>query len=171
MDITVIQQGSDIHNGQLFIGEKHFPCALGRSGIVNDKREGDGGTPAGVWKLQTCWLRSDKWPTPPQYLPTRIITASSGWSDDPDDPDYNLPVTLPHIFSHEKLWRQDDQYDVIITLDHNLTPIIPGAGSAIFFHLAKPDYSPTEGCVAISHAHMGEVLPLLTPETNMIIQI
>lgn len=156
--------------GNYALAKNTFPARLAEAASLVKKREGDGGTPAGIWKLQTCWLRSDKWPTPPQHLPSRIITASSGWSDDPDDPDYNRPVTLPHNFSHEKLWRQDDQYDLLITLDHNLTPIVPGAGSAIFFHLAKPDYGPTEGCVAISHAHMREVLPLLTPETNMIIQ-
>ncbi|HAK99085.1 MAG: hypothetical protein CBE09_01515 [Rhizobiales bacterium TMED249] len=170
MDITVKQHGPDIHNGQLGIEEKQFPCALGRSGILRDKKEGDGGTPSGVWKVQACWFRSDKWLTPPQKLPTHKIKEASGWSDDPDDPEYNRPVTLPHTFSHEKLWRKDDQYDVIITLDHNVMPVVPGAGSAIFFHLAKPDYGPTEGCIAISHDHMREVLPLLTPGTKIIIQ-
>lgn len=170
MDITVKQHGPNIHNGHLSLGKDRFPCALGRAGILANKKEGDGGTPAGIWKIQDCWFRSDKWLNPPLHLLSHVITETSGWSDDPNDPDYNCPVTLPHVYSHEKLWRSDNQYDVVITLNHNTTPAIPGAGSAIFFHLAKPDYSPTEGCVAISHQHMREILPLLTPETNMIIE-
>ena len=160
----------DIHRGRLRIGETVYPCALGRSGILTDKKEGDGGTPAGIWQIGDCWFRPDKWQTPIQTLKTLEITPNSGWSDDPTDPDYNRPVTLPHGYSHESLWRTDNQYDVIIPLNYNFAPVVPGAGSAIFFHLAKPDYGPTEGCVAVSHADMEAILPLLTPQTRMIIR-
>lgn len=161
---------TDIHRGRLRLGETVYPCALGRSGILTDKKEGDGGTPAGIWQIGDCWFRPDKWQTPIQTLKTLEITPNSGWSDDPTDPDYNRPVTLPHGYSHESLWRTDNQYDVIIPLNYNFAPVVPGAGSAIFFHLAKPDYGPTEGCVAVSHADMEAILPLLTPQTRMIIR-
>ena len=56
MDITVKQHGPNIHNGHLSLGKDRFPCALGRAGILANKKEGDGGTPAGIWKIQDCWF-------------------------------------------------------------------------------------------------------------------
>jgi L,D-peptidoglycan transpeptidase YkuD (ErfK/YbiS/YcfS/YnhG family) len=128
-----------------------FPCIIGRSGALPaaDKREGDGATPLGRWRLHTLLLRPDRVTAPATRLPWRWLRPDDGWSDDNADPAYNAPVRHPHGFSAERLWRNDGLYDVIVTLGHNDAPAVPGMGSAIFLHCANPDGKPTEGCVAV----------------------
>ena len=112
-------------------------------------------------------------PPPGFALPWRWTHAADGWSDDPADPAYNRPVRLPHGFSAETLQREDMLYDVVLVLGHNDAPPVPGAGSAIFFHLwneAKPAAErSTEGCVAIARADMEALLPMLGP--GMVLEI
>lgn len=125
-------------------------CAIGKSGVIPaaGKREGDGASPLGTWPMrQVCW-RPDRLARPDTSLPTHALTPDAGWCDDPANPAYNQPVALPFPHSHEKLWRDDALYDVIVVLGYNDDPVMPGKGSAIFLHIARPDYSPTEGCVA-----------------------
>jgi L,D-peptidoglycan transpeptidase YkuD (ErfK/YbiS/YcfS/YnhG family) len=128
-------------------------CEIGRGGAVvaADKREGDGATPLGEWRLRTVLLRPGT-PVPPgQALPWRWIAPDDGWSDDPADPAYNRPVSHPHGFAAERLWRADGAYDVIVTLDHN-DPPVPGMGSAVFLHCFEG--RPTAGCVAAAKADL-----------------
>jgi L,D-peptidoglycan transpeptidase YkuD (ErfK/YbiS/YcfS/YnhG family) len=133
-------------------------AALGQGGVSRQKREGDGRTPAGVFPLRRVLYRADRLPAPSTMLACAIIRPESGWSDDPDDPAYNTLVTLPHPWRHEKLWRDDAVYDVIAPLGYNDDPIEPGLGSAIFLHVAWPDYRPTAGCVALSQRDLLAVL-------------
>ena len=133
-------------------------CAIGRAGVTATKREGDGATPVGAWPLRRVLFRPDRTDPPETRLPTRPLSPSDGWCDDPGDPAYNLPVTLPHPARHERLWREDAIYDVIVVLGHNDDPPVAGLGSAIFLHVARPDYAPTEGCVALSLPHLRELL-------------
>jgi L,D-peptidoglycan transpeptidase YkuD (ErfK/YbiS/YcfS/YnhG family) len=129
-------------------GEEHR-CALGRSGIRLDKREGDGATPAGHFALRRVLYRADRLTQPVTRLPCRPLTPNDGWCDDPADANYNRPVRSPYPASHEALWRDDNLYDVIVVLNHNYDPIVAGLGSAIFMHVAAPDFAPTAGCVAL----------------------
>ena len=140
-------------------------CALGRSGVIAAaaKHEGDGATPAGVWPLRRVLYRPDKGPPPKTGLPVSPIGPDDGWCDAPGDPAYNRPVGLPYPSSCERLWRDDDIYDLIVILGHNDNPPVAGAGSAIFLHLARPDYGPTEGCIALSRGDLEEVLGLAVP--------
>lgn len=124
-------------------------CALGRGGIRADKREGDGATPPGRLRITRLLYRADRGARPPGALPAEPIAPADGWCDDPAHADYNRQVSLPHPARHEELWRRDAVYDVIGVLDWNLSPVRPGRGSAIFLHLARPDFAPTEGCVAL----------------------
>ncbi|ESQ75863.1 hypothetical protein ABAC402_07820 [Asticcacaulis sp. AC402] len=117
---------------------------------AGDKREGDGKSPAGVWPIRYVFYRPDRMDTPQTRLKLVALSPDDGWSDDPAAPDYNTHVKLPYAGSHEKLWRDDHVYDVIVVLGHNDDPPVAGMGSAIFLHLARPDYSATEGCVAVS---------------------
>ena len=128
-----------------------IPCVIGKGGTVaaSDKREGDGATPLGTWPIRCVLLHPDRGLTPPPGLPWRWLRETDGWSDDPADPSYNRPVTHPHHFSAERLWRDDRVYDVIVVLGHNDAPPVPGMGSAIFLHATQPDRRPTEGCVAV----------------------
>jgi L,D-peptidoglycan transpeptidase YkuD (ErfK/YbiS/YcfS/YnhG family) len=147
--------------GLMQAGGLLIPCALGRSGIVSNKREGDGGTPAGVFGLAAVLYRPDRVPRPRCGLPVTEIRENSGWCDDPADRAYNEPVDLPCPASAERLWRDDRLYDLIVVIDYNLKPTRKGKGSAIFLHIAAPDFAPTAGCVAISLPAMRRLLPRL----------
>lgn len=140
-------------------------CALGRGGVVEAaaKREGDGATPLGRWPLVRVLYRSDRLAPPRTALAVAALKPEDGWSDDPADPDYNHPITHPHAFSAERLWREDELYDVVVVLAHNDGPPVPGLGSAIFLHCAKPGYPPTEGCVALARDDLLAVLAAVQP--------
>ncbi|CAK0767011.1 L,D-transpeptidase catalytic domain [uncultured Gammaproteobacteria bacterium] len=144
-------------------------CALGRSGLVADKREGDGGTPIGRFPLRRVLYRPDRVPVPATALPVTMLTPADGWCDDPADPAYNQPVQLPFAASHERLWRDDHIYDLIVVLGHNDQPVIAGRGSAIFLHLTRDDHAPTAGCVALALADLSAVLAQAGPESVMVI--
>lgn len=124
-------------------------CALGRAGIVAAKREGDGGTPAGTFALRRVLYRADRMAPPPTRFPLAEIAPGDGWCDDPGRPEYNRPVALPFAGSAERLWRDDPLYDAVVVIGHNDDPPVAGQGSAIFLHVARTDYAPTEGCVAL----------------------
>ena len=137
---------------------RDFRCALGRSGISAEKREGDGATPLGVLALRRVFYRADRGPRPGAAVPVEPLAPSDGWCDDPADAAYNQPVTLPFAAGHEQLWRPDAVYDIIGVLGWNDAPVRRGLGSAIFLHLARPDFAPTEGCVALALADLRTVL-------------
>lgn len=153
-------------DGWLRHGGRTYRCALGKGGCKPeaDKREGDGATPVGRYPLRQVLYRPDRLVAPPQTrLPSRALGPEDGWCDDPADPAYNRPVLLPYAASHEKLWRDDHIYDVIVTLGHNDDPPIPGMGSAIFLHVARPGYAGTEGCVALALSDLLELLAAWRP--------
>jgi L,D-peptidoglycan transpeptidase YkuD (ErfK/YbiS/YcfS/YnhG family) len=151
--------------GLLGLGGRTVPCALGRSGVTpaGDKREGDGFSPAGVWPIRRLLYRPDRGAAPATAIPAAPIAPEDGWCDAPSDPLYNRPVTLPYAASHEKMWREDGLYDLVVVLGHNDDPPAPGLGSCIFLHLAKPDYAPTEGCVAVSRRDLEALLAQARP--------
>lgn len=153
--------------GTLTFGSITVPCALGRSGITRFKREGDGATPIGAFELLNVYYRADRGPRPRTILPVEAIAPNDGWCDDPAHPRYNRPVELPFAASHEKMWRDDRLYDIVVVLDCNMFPAVPGKGSAIFFHIAREDYRATEGCVAVAPAHMRLILSKVETECRM----
>lgn len=151
-----------------------IPCAIGKGGAcpASAKQEGDGCTPLGLWPIRGALLRPGRvTPAIAPLLPWRWTRDDDGWSDDRADPAYNRPVHLPHPFSHERMQRDDAAYDIVIVLGHNDAPPVPGAGSAIFWHLwvAGADGAPraTEGCIAISRQEMDHILPRLRPGMAM----
>jgi len=145
-------------NGTLSYAGKTLRCAIGRGGVSVTKREGDEATPVGCYALRRILYRPDRVAIPETPLPAKCIDPSDGWCDAPDDAEYNRPVTLPYPSSAETLWRDDRLYDVIVVLGHNDDPPVPGAGSAIFLHVARADYGPTEGCVAVALDDLCELL-------------
>jgi L,D-peptidoglycan transpeptidase YkuD (ErfK/YbiS/YcfS/YnhG family) len=124
-------------------------AVCGRSGITLHKQEGDGATPIGVLRLLRVLYRADRIKPPQCSVPIEPIGRTDGWCDDVADPAYNKPVRLPYAGRHEALWRDDGVYDIIGVLGWNLAPVVPGRGSAIFLHVATPDFSPTAGCIAL----------------------
>lgn len=143
------------------------PCTFGRTGICTDKREGDGASPIGRYRLRTCYWRADRCHRPVTGLPTIPIRRDLGWCDDPKHPLYNRPVRLPLPARHERMWRDDRAYDLVVVLDQNIDPAVPGRGSAVFWHLTKRDVdpTPTEGCVAIAPDAMTAFLVSCDPAT------
>ena len=128
----------------------HAVCCIGLNGLTLDKIEGDNCTPIGAWPLRRVFYRADKQDTPLTKLPLTRITKKMGWCDDPKDGDnYNKLVELPYLYSHEKLWRSDDLYDIVVELGYNDRPPIKGRGSAIFMHVMARDGSPTAGCISL----------------------
>lgn len=148
-------------DGVLSFQNKNYRCALGKSGTIatDKKREGDRATPLGAYGLLALYWRADKLDEAPQTnLPAFVIRRDDGWCDDPADPNYNKFVKLPYAARHETLWRDDDAYDLVVVIDFNIDPVVPGKGSCIFMHIAKPGYTPTEGCVALSRVDLLEIL-------------
>jgi L,D-peptidoglycan transpeptidase YkuD (ErfK/YbiS/YcfS/YnhG family) len=144
-----------------------YRCALGRGGIVHDKKEGDGATPAGTFALREVFFRSDRIAKPSTALPVIALTPHDGWCDAADDPHYNTRVTLPYGASAESLWREDHLYDVIVVVGYNDDPPVPGKGSAIFMHVAREEYSPTAGCIALALPDLLKILETVSPDTRI----
>ena len=136
--------------GRLVLRNRIFRAALGRAGVGVHKMEGDGATPAGVLPLRRVLYRLDRLSAPDCAVPIEPVAETDGWCDDPTHRDYNRPVSLPHEARCEELWRPDGLYDVVGVLGWNDAPVTRGHGSAIFLHVARPDYEPTEGCVALA---------------------
>ena len=147
-------------DGLLDIGERKVRCALGPAGVVpaERKREGDGASPAGVWPIRRVLWRPDRSPPPQTAIPIEAISEDDGWCDAAEDPNYNRPVKLPYPASAERLWRDDEVYDLIVVLGHNDDPPQASMGSAIFLHIARENYTPTEGCVAVAREDLEELL-------------
>ncbi len=147
-------------NGFVAFTDQRLRCALGRCGLRADKTEGDGATPMGIYALGRVFYRPDRLKHPLQTgLRTIPITQNMGWCDDLGHGDYNQLISLPHPAHHERLWRDDGVYDVVVEVLYNTKPITAGRGSAIFIHVAKPDYTPTEGCIALN---LNDLLTLLS---------
>lgn len=170
MDATVRPDG-DRWTLVLADGQR-FTCVIGRGGIVPaaDKREGDGATPLGCWPLRRVLYRPDRRPAPATALPSRALDPTAGWCDDPDHPAYNTEVRRPFPAGHERLWRDDRLYDLVVVLGHNDDPPVAGAGSAIFLHVMHPEGRPTAGCVALAPADLDTVLAALGPGDRLCIR-
>ena len=152
-------------DGFLDIGGRKVRCALGPAGVVPaaDKREGDGASPAGVWPIRRVLYRADRGAAPRTALPTAQIAQDDGWCDDPASPAYNYPVKLPFSARAEEMWRMDGIYDIVVVLGHNDEPPVPNLGSCIFLHLAREDYSHTQGCVAVARQDLEALLEQAAP--------
>jgi L,D-peptidoglycan transpeptidase YkuD (ErfK/YbiS/YcfS/YnhG family) len=157
----------DRRRGWLTVGSLTLPVALGRGGIKANKREGDGATPRGRFRLRRLWWRADRAPRPRTLLPARRIKADDAWCEDPTDRRYNRPVRLEPGAAGDRLWREDHLYDLIIELDHNTRPRVAGRGSAVFVHVARPGLRPTAGCVALAAQVVRHVVARMGKRTEI----
>lgn len=164
MDLIVTRQ-DDIWQARL--GGHVWRVAVGRGGIAEKRAEGDGISPLGCWPIRRVLYRADRLDAPVSVFPTAAIVPEDGWCDAPDHPDYNRPVQRPFAASHEEMWREDGLYDIVVVLGQNDDPVVPGAGSAIFLHVAQPDYGPTAGCAALARADLLQVLALARPGARL----
>ena len=155
-------------DGRLVLGGLTVRAVLGRGGVRPDKQEGDGATPSGVLPLRRVLYRADRHPPPACVVALEPIAPNDGWCDDPDDPRYNCPVRLPYAGRCEELWRTDVLYDVIGVLGWNDAPVVRRRGSAIFLHVARADYAPTDGCIALAVSDLLRVLALGMTEVHVV---
>lgn len=155
--------------GWVELGGLRLPCALGRTGIRARKHEGDGATPAGMWALREVLWRQDRGRRPVTGLPVRPIGPRDGWCDAPSDRNYNRKICHPYPASAERLARDDPLYDVLVVLNYNVYPRMRGRGSAIFLHVARSDWGPTEGCIAMTERHLRRLLARLRHGARIVI--
>ena len=153
-------------NYLLYNGNK-YKCSIGNGGFRDKKKEGDGCTPIGVFHITDILYREDKIKNLVTNYNLQKISPSDGWCDDPKSKHYNTKIKFPFANSAEELFRQDDRYDIICVTNHNQNPIISGAGSAIFIHVASEDYSATAGCIALSLKDLTEILSTITKKTEL----
>lgn len=155
--------------GQIEIGPHRLSCALGRSGRRAVKREGDGATPIGLWRLRMVYYRADRLSRPRTQLLVCRIGHQDGWCDAPADRNYNRRVQRPYPASAENMWRDDGLYDLVVVLGYNDRPRRRGAGSAIFIHIARAGFEPTAGCVALRRGDLVKILRLLRRDSRLLV--
>ena len=152
------------NNNTLCVDEFQFRCAIGKNRLKKNKIEGDGSTPIGKFKLLNLYYRKDKI----KYIKTNLnkifIKKNLGWCDDVKSKFYNKPISINKNIKHEKMFRHDKKYDLIIVLDYNFKKPILGKGSAIFIHITN-DYKPTAGCIALKKKDLLILLKLISKNT------
>jgi L,D-peptidoglycan transpeptidase YkuD (ErfK/YbiS/YcfS/YnhG family) len=153
--------------GVLELGQLRFACSLGRSGTSHLKREGDGASPKGCFQLRRLFYRADRLPPPRGGLTPLVLRPGHGWCETVGDRNYNRLVRIPYATAHETMMRADHLYDIVIETSHNERPRIQGLGSAVFFHLRRPDGGPTAGCIAVSLRDMRIILQRVGPRTRL----
>ena len=144
-----------------------FRCALGKAGIKKKEKEGDNVTPKGIFKITSMYYRPDKIKNIITAVKKIKIKKNIGWCDDPNSNFYNQQISLPNKFGHEKLYRKDSLYDLILVLNYNVNPIIKYKGSAIFIHVAKKNYKKTKGCIALKKKHLIELISKIKKNTKI----
>ena len=164
MSVDIIVSGKEVR-----FKDRIYPCAIGGKGFSTNKSEGDNMTPIGAFPLREVLYRADRISRPQTILKTTPIAQTDGWCDAPQDKNYNRQVKLPYPATCEKLWRDDNLYDVVVPFGYNDAPVVPGKGSAIFLHVAKPGYLATEGCVALKLDDLLEILKNVEPASKVII--
>ena len=167
--LTVQADSADSSLGWASLGEKRWRCAVGAGGVREDKVEGDAATPVGEFPLRHIYYRNDRLVLPKVGLPARPISEHDGWCDDPRSPAYNRLVRIPNEWSHEKMWREDGLYDVVVVVGYNDDPPEGEWGSAIFLH--DSDGNATTGCISIPRADLIRVLRRLRPGATITIRL
>ena len=156
-------------SGYLKYKDFKFKCALGKAGVGKKKIEGDNITPKGTFEIVKIYYRSDRIKKIYSKIKLFKINKKMGWCNDPTSKKYNQLIKLPSKYTHEKLYRQDNVYDLVVVLNYNRTPIIKNKGSAIFIHVAKKNYKKTEGCVALKKKHLVKLIKNIKNKTKIII--
>lgn len=156
-------------SGYLNYKNLKYRCALGKSGIKKKKKEGDNVTPSGVFKIIKIYYRADKIKKIISPIKKIQIKKNMGWCDDSKSNFYNQQINLPSKFGYEKLYRNDNLYDLIIVINYNMNPIIKNKGSAIFIHIANKKFKNTEGCIAIEKKNLVRLVKIINKKTLVII--
>ena len=150
----------------LLYDEFKFKCSAGKNGKTTKKIEGDNKTPKGSYALGSLYYRKDRLPKPLTKLKVIEIKKNFGWCDDIKSKFYNKPIKINNKIRHEKLYRKDKKYDLLIPIKYNSTKPKKNKGSAIFLHLTN-NYKKTQGCIAIAKKDMLILLKLINKQTKI----
>ena len=157
----------ELKNNFLYFQKYKLRCSIGKRGISIKKREGDKKTPKGEFRLKYILYRKDRIFNFKTKLKKIAINKKMGWCDDPNSVYYNKIINYPFKFSAEKLWKKENIYDIIIVIDYNLNPVIKNKGSAIFLHIAKKKYQPTNGCIAVNKKNIRLITSTINKKTKL----
>ena len=160
----------EYHGGSIYWPSGRARAVVGAGGVSRAKNEGDRATPAGTFPLPFGLYRRDRIKLPNTDLPMKAMRMAHAWVDDPGDPKYNQLVELPYPSHTEELWRADGIYDLLVVVGYNMNPMQAGAGSAIFLHIARPDFSPTDGCIAVRRDILLQLIGMLGPDSTLTIR-
>ena len=158
-----------VKKNYLIFKGKQFKCSIGKSGFSINKKEGDGCTPVGTFYIENVYYRADKIKSLETNINKVKIKKIDGWCDDPSQKEYNQLINFPYDFSAEELYREDSLYNIVCVLNYNTNPVKPGIGSAIFIHVAKEGYKPTEGCIALKQEDLIFLLSFIDKKTKIIL--
>ncbi len=150
----------------LIFDEFKFKCSIGKKGIKKNKYEGDKSTPSGIYELGHLYYRSDRTNKPVTKINTKIIKKNMGWCNDSESKNYNKQIVIKKSDGHEKLYRKDKKYDILLVIKYNFKKVVKKKGSAIFIHLTT-DYKPTAGCIALSKKDFLILLKLINKKTKI----
>jgi L,D-peptidoglycan transpeptidase YkuD (ErfK/YbiS/YcfS/YnhG family) len=167
--VPVPYQNLEYGDGRLIWPGGSARAAVGRAGVAAHKQEGDGATPSGTYRLISGFYRADRLPAPRSGLAIRALSRQDAWVDEPTDANYNRLVSLPYPAHAEPMWLDDAVYDLVVVVGYNMDPVVSGMGSAIFLHIARPDFSPTAGCIAVEKDVLVGLMPLLGPGSTITI--
>jgi L,D-peptidoglycan transpeptidase YkuD (ErfK/YbiS/YcfS/YnhG family) len=156
-----------IKNKKLIFGDYRIKCAVGKRGIGKKKKEGDFITPIGLFKIKFILYRKDRVRKLNTILKEITITDNMGWCNDPKSKSYNKLITTPFNYDHEKLFKKENTYDIILVLNYNMSPIKKNKGSAIFIHIAKKNYKNTEGCIAVKKNELIKIVKIIKKNTKV----
>ena len=157
----------ELKNKFLYFQKYKLRCSVGKRGISINKKEGDKKTPKGEFKLKYILYRKDRIFDLKTRLKKIVIKKRMGWCDDPNSNYYNKIINFPSKYSAEKLWKKENVYDIIIVIDYNLNPVIKNKGSAIFIHIAKRKYQPTNGCIALTKKNIKLISSKINEKTKL----
>ena len=146
-----------------------FRCALGKESIKKKRKEGDNITPKGIFRIIKIYYRADKIKKIITSIKKIKIKKNMGWCDDPTSKHYNKQIILPSKYGHEKLYRNDNLYDLILVINYNTDPVIKNKGSAIFIHVATKNYKKTAGCIALKKKHLIKLVEKINKKTKITI--
>jgi len=149
----------------LQIDEFKFKCCIGKKGSTYNKKEGDKKTPKGTFKIENLYFREDRVKNLKSRLKMTAIKDYMGWCDDPKSDKYNKLIRFPFNYSAEKLYRRENIYDILLVLNFNMNPIKKNKGSAIFIHVAKKSFQPTQGCIALNKSELIKLVKSIKKNT------
>ena len=156
-----------IKKNLLLYKDYKLKCAIGKSGIISSKKEGDLATPKGTFELCTFYYRKDNNKPLKCKIKKKIIKKKMGWCNDSRSKKYNQEISFPFKYRAEKLYRKDKIYDLFINIKYNFSTVIKEKGSAIFLHITDSKYKPTKGCIAIAKKDFLKILPLINNKTKI----